>query len=118
MRERARKAYGALGALAALAAVVGFAGDAAAQDRRCNLYAATDEQFVARLAACQTGDILSAALAESLGSALAYATLVCDFRQQIVTDEVVTVDPDTGERVRANVLACVLTGRVREAVPR
>jgi hypothetical protein len=118
MRERSPKDYGALGALAALAAVVGFAGHADAQDRRCNLYAASDEQFVARLAACQTGDILSAALAEGLGSSLAYATLVCDFRQQIVFDEVLTVDPDTGEQVRADVLACVLTGRVREAVPR
>ena len=46
-----------------------------------------------------------------------YATLVCDFRQQIATDTVQTVGPDTGAPLRANVLACVLTGRVRDAVP-
>lgn len=107
----------AAGTAAALGAMVALSGAAQAQDRRCTLYAASDEQFVARLAGCEPGDILSAAVAESLGSPLAYATLVCDFRQQIATDTVQTVGPDTGAPLRANVLACVLTGRVRDAVP-
>jgi hypothetical protein len=105
------------GTVAVLAVTAALTGTAQAQDRRCTLYATSDEEFVARLAACGPGDVLSAALAESLGSPLAYATLVCDFRQQIVTDAVQTVDPDTGAPVRANILACVLTGRVRDAVP-
>ena len=105
------------GTAAALTATAALGGAAQAQGRRSTLYAASDEQFVARLAGCEPGDILSAAVAESLGSPLAYATLVCDFRQQIATDTVQTVGPDTGAPLRANVLACVLTGRVRDAVP-
>ncbi len=114
MRARSRDFCCAI--VAIVVALAGFADLAAAQDRRCSFYAATETEFVARLAPCQTGDVLSAALAEGLGSPLAYAALVCDFRQQIVTDEVLSVDPGTGEQVHVNVLACVLTGRVRAPV--
>lgn len=94
-------------------AATALADPATAQERRCNFFAATDAEFMGWLDGCATGDVLSAVIAEDLGSPLAYAALVCDFRQQIVIDAILAVQPDTGAQIRAKVLVCVLVGRVR-----